>query len=127
MLKPLFTIFLALFTTLLSAQTNMKDLFQGNWERETKFNVMSLAIKFEKGTNEATIIDYGSGEAPPITWKANLVGKKLIHLPENGNDYIEMEVKNHRLYLRQREWSEKMNEKKKMVTTVFRKAKKICR
>lgn len=76
-----------------------KAAFAGKWEHLQKHNNLVLLIKFEKGKDDVTIIDVGTGEAPSFRLKAKMLNDKLVIFPQTHvNDlYIEMTVKNKQL------------------------------
>ena len=88
-----------------------KASFVGKWERTQRFHNLILEIMFEK--DYAIVTDIGTGEAPAITFKANLKENILVILPiQNQNDfYIEMEIKKGKLHFRQKliTWDENGN------------------
>lgn len=79
-----------------------KAAFAGKWEYPQQHNSLVLVIKFEQGNDYATIIDIGTGEAPPYQLKARMLNDKLVIFPQTHvNDlYIEMTVKNNKLFFK---------------------------
>ncbi|HEX8576420.1 MAG TPA: hypothetical protein VF677_09010 [Flavobacterium sp.] len=99
-MKNLFAIIILLLVPVVCIAQNEnfpKASFTGKWERVQRFHNLSLEIKFEKGKDYATVVDVGTGEAPPIILHAKMQGNKLIILPQQVNDHIEMEIKNRKL------------------------------
>jgi len=76
-----------------------KTAFAGKWEYHQTHHNLLLIIKFEKGKDYATFIDVGTGEAPSIQFKAQMIGDKLVINPQaHVNDfYIQLCVKNNKL------------------------------
>jgi hypothetical protein len=79
-----------------------KAAFAGKWEYPQQHNSLVLVIKFEQGKDYATIIDVGTGEAPPFQLKAKMLNDRLVIFPQTHvNDlHIEMTVKNNKLFFK---------------------------
>lgn len=80
-------------------KTFPKTAFAGKWEYQQAHHNLLLIINFEKGKDYVTFIDVGTGEAPSIQFKAQMIGDKLIINPQTHvNDfYIQLSVKNNKL------------------------------
>lgn len=109
---------------------NFKKQFSGTWQMETEFQTNTIEIKFEPGKDYATIIDIGSGEAPPFKLNAVKQDNKLIIKPfKEHNDYCELEVRNGQLIFRTQPvvWNEdgtaELPRKDRFLETVFKKVK----
>lgn len=107
-----------------------KKQFHGKWSADTKYQTNTIEIKFEAGKNYATVIDIGSGEAPPMRLQAFRQHNKLIINPiVHRSDYCELAVKNGKLIFKTYPtiWDSNNKPKppgKNFVTTVFSKSKK---
>ncbi|MFC7345720.1 hypothetical protein ACFQO9_03175 [Chryseobacterium zhengzhouense] len=76
---------------------SFKKEFEGVWQKETEYQTNTIKIEFESGKNYATVIDIGSGEAPPLKFKAFQRGNMLLIPPEGIDNYCELRVKNDQL------------------------------
>jgi len=102
---------------------SFKTQFAGTWQKETEFQTNTIEIQFEAGKNYATVIDIGSGEAPPIKLQALPKDNKLFINAEE--EHIQLEVKNNQLIFRIQPttWN-KDSTSQKTVETVFKKVRK---
>ena len=108
-----------------------KDAFAGKWVRAQQFNDLILKIKFENGKDCATVIDIGTGEAPPIIFHAKLEDNKLIISPQThvNDNHIELEIKNKKLIFKyqlviwDRNGVPSPVNKNRFLSTVYKKAK----
>ena len=104
--KILLFIWIVFGFTKLMAQTptlseRFKKKYEGKWSVNSKYQTNTIEIKFEKGKNYATVIDIGSGEAPPIVMRAFQKNSILTIQPAlHRNDYCELEIKNGKLIFR---------------------------
>lgn len=97
---------------------SFKKEFEGVWQKETEYQTNTIKIEFESGKNYATVIDIGSGEAPPVKLKAFRRGDILLIPPQGINDNYELRVKNDQLiFLIPRD------DKQSEVKTIFNKIK----
>ncbi|OJV52506.1 MAG: hypothetical protein BGO31_07600 [Bacteroidetes bacterium 43-16] len=82
-------------------ENNVRLAFEGTWQEKEKQFINTIKIHFEPGEDDAIFTDVGNGVAPSKTFKVSLKGNRLV-LPvfRNQNDYLEMEVKKWKLYLR---------------------------
>lgn len=136
MRKTLFVLFLSFITTEISfAQTNtipknIQKLYEGRWIIERKYYTNTIEIKFEPNTDYATLIDIGSGEAPPLILKAYYKDNKLV-IPAkvHESDYVEMTIKKGNLIFKTGPSIEtedgvfKKPDSKFLISKVFKKAK----
>ncbi|MCZ4245134.1 hypothetical protein [Pedobacter punctiformis] len=137
MKKRFFIIFVLFFNSLFvlaqrdELPQNLRKIYEGQWIIRRKHYINTIEIKFEKGKNYATLIDIGTGEAPPIELQANIKNNILI-IPArlHKNDYIEMEVKNQKLIFRTQPaiWSGAGKslppDRKNLIITTFKRVKK---
>jgi len=99
-------------------RNSFKKEFEGVWQKETEYQTNTIKIEFESGKNYATVIDIGSGEAPPVKLKAFRRGDILLIPPQGINDNYELRVKNDQLiFLIPRD------DKQSEVKTIFNKIK----
>lgn len=105
MIKSLFAAIILLLGWHCTTKNNAfpKASFAGKWEYPQEHNNLALLIKFEQGNDYATIIDIGTGEAPPYQLKARMLNDKLVIFPQTHvNDlYIEMTVKENKLFFKE--------------------------
>lgn len=109
---------------------SFKTQFAGTWQKETEFQTNTIEIQFEPGKDYATVIDIGSGEAPPVKLNAIRQDNMLIIKPfQEHNDYCELEVKNGKLIFRTQPsvWNEdgraEPPRKDRFLETIFMKVK----
>lgn len=76
---------------------SFKKEFEGTWQKETEYQTKTIKIQFESGKNYATVIDIGSGEAPPLKLKAYQIDDILLIPPQGISDNYELRVKNGQL------------------------------
>jgi len=72
--------------------SSFKKEFEGVWQKETEYQTNTIKIQFESGKNYATVIDIGSGEAPPLKLKAFQRGNMLLIPPEGTSNNCELRV-----------------------------------
>ncbi len=77
--------------------SDFKKEFEGVWQKETEYQTNTIKIEFESGKDYATVIDIGSGEAPPLKLKAFQRGNMLLIPAEGVNNNCELRVKNGQL------------------------------
>jgi len=109
---------------------NLQKQFAGTWQLETAFQSNTIEIHFEPEKDYATVIDIGSGEAPPVKLNAVKKDNILIIKPfQEHNDYCELEVKNSKLIFRTQPalWNEdgtaEPPRKDRFLETIFEKVK----
>lgn len=102
---------------------SFKNQFAGTWQKETEFQTNTIEIQFEPGKNYATVIDIGSGEAPPRKLQALPKDNKLFINTED--EHIQLEVKENQLIFRIQPttWN-KDGTVEKPVENIFKKVKK---